>query len=107
MISRAPLNRVAMAVAIALSTHATQLLAADAAAKPDDEVKDTVVITATGSQVELPQEYTGGQVARGGRLGLFGNLDLMDIPFNATNYTADFMRNVQAKSVADVVQSDP
>src|SRR5437868_6200934 len=31
----------------------------------------------------------------------------MDTPFNATNYTADFMRNLQARSVADVVQSDP
>jgi iron complex outermembrane receptor protein len=107
MRTHAPLNRVALAVAIALSTHAMQASAADTAAKPDDEVKETVVITANGSQVELPQEYAGGQVARGGRLGLFGNLDLMDVPFNATNYTADFMRNVQAKSVADVVQSDP
>jgi len=46
--------------------------------------------------------YAGGQVAKGGRVGLFGNLDLMDTPFNSTNYTAEFMRNLQARSVADV-----
>jgi iron complex outermembrane receptor protein len=69
------------------------------------EILEYVIVT--GSQVELPPEFAGGQVARGGRVGLFGNLDLMDTPFNSTNYTADFMRNLQARSVADVVQSDP
>ncbi len=70
-----------------------------------DEIIDYVIVT--GSQVTLPPDYAGGQVARGGRVGLFGNLDIMDTPFNSTNYTAEFMRNLQAHSVADVVQSDP
>lgn len=70
-----------------------------------DEILEYVIVT--GSQVELPPDYAGGQIARGGRVGLFGNLDLMDTPFNSTNYTAEFMRNLQARSVADVVQSDP
>ncbi len=70
-----------------------------------NEIIDYVIVT--GSQVMLPPDYAGGQVARGGRVGLFGNLDIMDTPFNSTNYTADFMRNLQAHSVADVVQSDP
>lgn len=75
-------------------------------AEPDkDEIIDYVIVT--GSQVSLPPDYAGGQVARGGRVGLFGNLDIMDTPFNSTNFTADFMRNLQAHSVADVVQSDP
>ena len=68
---------------------------------------ETVVVTANGSQVELPADYAGGQVARGGRIGMFGNLDLMDTPFNATNFTAAFIRDQQASSIADVVQSDP
>lgn len=68
---------------------------------------ETIVVTANGSQVELPADYAGGQIARGGRIGMFGNLDLMDTPFNATNYTADFIRDQQASSVADVVLSDP
>ena len=104
---RRNLNLVATAVALALAAQGAHAQAANQAAKSDEEPKETVVITANGSQVELPQDYAGGQVARGGRVGLFGNLDLMDTPFNATNYTADFMRNLQARSVADVVQSDP
>lgn len=67
----------------------------------------TVQVTADGSQVEIPPAYAGGQVASGGRVGLFGNLDMMETPFNSTNYTAELMRNQQARSVADVVQNDP
>ncbi|MFC4309431.1 TonB-dependent receptor [Steroidobacter flavus] len=78
---------------------------AQEAATEKDEIIDYVIVT--GSQVMLPPDYAGGQVARGGRVGLFGNLDIMDTPFNSTNYTAEFMRNLQAHSVADVVQSDP
>ena len=68
---------------------------------------ETVVITANGSQVDLPADYAGGQVARGGRLGLFGNMDMMNIPFDSTNYTAQYIRDQQANSVADIVQGDP
>lgn len=70
-------------------------------------MRETIVIRATGSQVELRADYAGGQISRGGRIGLFGNLDMMDTPFNATNYTAQFIQDQQANSVADVVQSDP
>src|ERR1700755_2228842 len=69
--------------------------------------QETVIVEANGSQVELPADYAGGQIARGGRIGLFGNLDLIDTPFNSTNYTAEFIRNSQASSVADVVLNDP
>lgn len=31
---------------------------------------------------DLPQVYAGGQVAKGARLGLLGNQDVMDTPFN-------------------------
>jgi iron complex outermembrane recepter protein len=64
-------------------------------------------IIVTGSQVDLAGAYAGGQIARGGRVGMFGNLDIMDTPFNSTNYTAELMRDLQARSVADVVTSDP
>lgn len=68
---------------------------------------ESVTVTADGSQVEIAPAYAGGQVASGGRVGLFGNLDIMETPFNSTNYTADLMRNQQARSVADVVKNDP
>ena len=67
-------------------------------------VEDVVV---TGSQVTLTAPYPGGQVARGGRVGLFGNLAVMDTPFATTSYTGDLARDQQARSVADVLQNDP
>ncbi|GFE88273.1 TonB-dependent receptor [Steroidobacter agaridevorans] len=88
-----------------LAAHSVSADPAQDAASDKDEIIDYVIVT--GSQVMLPPDYAGGQVARGGRVGLFGNLDIMDTPFNSTNYTAEFMRNLQAHSVADVVQSDP
>ncbi|MCS6622664.1 TonB-dependent siderophore receptor [Roseibacterium beibuensis] len=66
---------------------------------------DDVVVT--GSQVTLTAPYAGGQVARGGRVGVFGNLGVMDTPFAATSYTGDLARDQQARSVADVLQNDP
>ncbi len=69
------------------------------------EPTDTVVIS--GSQVDLTREYVGGQVARGGRVGIFGALDVMDTPFSSTNYTEELARNQQARSIGDVLQNDP
>jgi iron complex outermembrane receptor protein len=69
----------------------------------------TVVVSASAdaSAQGLSSAYAGGQVARGGRLGLLGNVDIMDTPFNATNYTQALIQDQQARSVADVVQNDP
>jgi iron complex outermembrane receptor protein len=69
----------------------------------------TVVVSASAdaSAQGLSAAYAGGQVARGGRLGLLGNADIMDTPFNATNYTQALIQDQQARSVADVVQNDP
>lgn len=69
----------------------------------------TVVISASAdaSAEGLPKAYAGGQVARGGRLGLLGNMDMMDTPFNTTNYTQALIQDQQARSVADVLQNDP
>lgn len=49
----------------------------------------TVVISASAdaSADGLTKDYAGGQVARGGRLGLLGNVDMMDTPFNTLNFT--------------------
>jgi iron complex outermembrane receptor protein len=55
----------------------------------------------------LSPEYAGGQVARGGQLGLLGNRDLMNMPFNQTSYTSKLMQNQQIKYIADVLQNDP
>lgn len=76
---------------------------------PGTEPVATVVVSASAdaSAQGLPSAYAGGQVARGGRLGLLGNVDIMDTPFNSTNYTHALIQDQQARSVADVVQNDP
>jgi len=55
----------------------------------------------------LPQAYAGGQVARGGRIGVLGNRDIMDTPFSVTSYTAKKIEDDQATTIADVVAGDP
>jgi len=55
----------------------------------------------------LPPPYAGGQVATGGQLGLLGNRDVMDTPFNQTNYTAKKAQDQQAKTIRDVLIDDP
>jgi len=55
----------------------------------------------------LPPPYAGGQVATGGQLGILGNRDVMDTPFNQTSYTAQKAKDQQAQSVKDVLIDDP
>lgn len=89
---------------------ATLLLAASLAqAQEASPPVQTVVVTASAdaSAQGLPGAYAGGQVARGGRLGLLGNVDIMDTPFATMNYTQALIQDQQARSVADVVQNDP
>jgi len=93
------LSSVALA-AMAASTSASAQDANDAAT----ELGEIVV---TGSQVRLPPAYAGGQVATGGRVGLFGAMDVMNTPFSSTSYTEELIRNQQAGSVAEVLQNDP
>jgi iron complex outermembrane receptor protein len=56
---------------------------------------------------ELPQPYAGGQVARGGRLGVLGNMDLMKAPFSISSYTSQMMQNQHAITAADLLTRDP
>lgn len=87
-----------LALIVALPAHAQQR-------EPDaTRVEDVIV---TGSQVAVSPAYAGGQVATGGRVGLFGALDVMDTPFATANYTERLARDQQARSVGDVLQNDP
>lgn len=49
----------------------------------------------------------GGQVGNGGRLGLLGNVRVMDTPFNQTSYTAELLSNQQVRGLMDVLENDP
>jgi iron complex outermembrane receptor protein len=101
---RFPLTPLAIGALLLVSSQARAQAQAAAPAPVQ-----TVVITASAdaSAQGLPKAYAGGQVARGGRLGLLGNVDFMDTPFNTTNYTQALIQDQQARSVADVVQNDP
>ncbi|MCV6905402.1 MAG: TonB-dependent receptor [Achromobacter xylosoxidans] len=66
-----------------------------------------VTVTADSAQnQDLPAPYAGGQVAQGARLGMMGNQDVMDTPFNVTSYTAELIQNQQARTLADVMAND-
>ncbi|MGY2190154.1 TonB-dependent siderophore receptor [Pseudomonas sp. SDO5591_S426] len=51
--------------------------------------------------------YAGGQVARRGSQGLLGSQDFMETPFSMTTYTSETVKNQQARTLGDLVASDP
>ena len=72
-----------------------------------DAVQNVIVrASADASADGLKAPYAGGQVARGGRVGVLGSEDVMDTPFNVTNYTQKLVQDQQAASIADVLQND-
>lgn len=78
---------------------------ADAALVAETLVAVTVVAAADKSA--LPAPYAGGQVARGSQLGLLGNTDFMNAPFNISSYTAQTIEDQQSATVASVLLNDP
>ncbi len=67
----------------------------------------TVEASADASAEGLTKPYAGGQVARGGRVGILGNQDNMNSAFSVTSFTNELIQNQQARSVGDVLQNDP
>jgi iron complex outermembrane receptor protein len=82
--------------------------ASDTVAGQADEL-ETILVTASAdaSAEGVQPAYAGGQVARGGRVGIFGSQDIMNTPFSITNYTQKLIADQQAASVGDVLQNDP
>src|SRR5690606_1340329 len=65
-------------------------------------------ITVEGSDREaLPDVAAGGQAATGARLGMLGNVNVLDAPVSISSYTSRVIRDKQARTLADVLQSDP
>lgn len=67
----------------------------------------TIAVTGAAIPNELPPSYAGGQVASGGQLGLLGNRNVFDTPFNQSSYTSKLIQDQQARSIADVAANDP
>lgn len=85
------------------------LAAAGAVAQttPTGKSLDEVVVTDQAEAIGgLQKTYSGGQLARGGDLGLLGRVDLMNVPFSTTNYTSELIENQQALNISDVVMND-
>lgn len=53
------------------------------------------------------ERYAGGQVARRGSQGLLGSRDFMETPFSMTTYTSEAVQNQQARTLGDLIASDP
>ena len=90
--------------AFLMTTAAAQAQSSAAPAAAEPETLQTVTITASAdaSKDGLSKEYAGGQVARGGRMGILGNVDMMSAPFNSTNYTSQFVADQQASSIGEI-----
>jgi iron complex outermembrane receptor protein len=103
------LSPLALAAMLMVATAAQAQTDATTTAATGDEKVQSVVISASAdaSAAGLTKNFAGGQIARGGRVGLLGNVDMMDTPFNSLNYTAALIQDQQARSVADVLQNDP
>lgn len=55
---------------------------------------------------QLVPAYLDGQIAHGGRMGMLGEQNAMDVPFNVIGYTSKLVQDQQAKTIADVVSND-
>ncbi len=76
---------------------------------PEDAVTlaPVKVVDSAVSAGALPDPYAGGQVARGGKLGVLGARDMMETPFNQTSYTSKLIEDQQARTGNDVLANDP
>ncbi|MEG3127990.1 TonB-dependent siderophore receptor [Pantoea cypripedii] len=55
---------------------------------------------------DLVPAYLDGQIAHGGRLGMLGEQNAMDVPFNVIGFTSKAIQDQQAKTIADVIRND-
>jgi len=69
----------------------------------DNELTPVSVTAGETSLGEAAPIFNGGQVSTANRLGLLGNMDIMEAPFNVTGYTSELITDQQARSVADVL----
>ncbi|WP_286068470.1 TonB-dependent siderophore receptor [Stenotrophomonas sp. 57] len=89
-----------------MSALALGLLASFAALA--DSAPSTLPSVQVQEQRRVTADYAGGQVAAGSRVGLLGDKDFMDTPFNTVSYTESFIRDRQAKDLTDVIAAtDP
>jgi len=99
-------------LAIAISAVSHSAFAVDASGNTSKKTEETMVVQATeGSDFksggdDLVPAFLDGQIAHGGRMGMLGEQNAMDVPFNVIGYTSKLVKDQQAKTIADVVSND-
>ena len=78
-----------------------------AAVLPPITLQGRSEVSSTATIGDLPPEYAGGQVARGGRIGALGNRDIFETPYSIVPLTRQIIDNQQARVAADVLKNDP
>ncbi|WP_158783111.1 TonB-dependent siderophore receptor [Pantoea sp. BAV 3049] len=74
--------------------------------------EQTMTVTATPDNHftpggdQLVPAYLDGQIANGGRIGMLGEQDAHNVPFNVIGYTSKMIQDLQATTVKDVVAND-
>ncbi|MCP3748816.1 TonB-dependent receptor [Pseudomonas sp. SBB6] len=71
------------------------------------EIAPTSILGAHSGADDDGQRYAGGQVARRGSQGLLGSRDFMETPFSMTTYTSEAIKGQQARTLGDLIASDP
>lgn len=106
-------SRLTLAIRTALLLAAASGNAWAATAESTGDGAQSLTLDATNvnarylGPTDLPEVLAGGQVARGARLGMLGNKDVMDTPFSVTSYTAKTLADLQTVTVADALERDP
>jgi len=114
----APLSVVSLTLLVAMAHAQAQKVPAPADSTASEPALDaespittlapvTVRASADASAGRLKAPYAGGQVARGGRVGILGSKDMLDTPFGITSYTQKLIQDQQAASIGEVLLNDP
>nr|WP_319556620.1 TonB-dependent receptor [uncultured Vibrio sp.] len=92
-------SRIALFIALQLSSFALPISIAQA-----EEVVDES-ITVYG---EANKAYAAGKISKASSIGMLGDKDFMETPFNAIGYTEKQIQDQHAKDISDVISaSDP
>lgn len=99
--------------AVTLPAHAATITtpATDAVDTASSKTGDTITVTAAqtdfkaGGETPVPA-YLDGDVANGGRLGVLGQQDAMNVPFNVISFTNKLIQDQQSRTLGDVLNND-
>lgn len=90
--------------------HYAMAAESDQASSTDETVftlDDVVVIGKSIDEKKPADLYAGEQISRKNHLGVLGERDMMDVPFNVISYTSKMIENKQAATLSDIIVNDP